>query len=104
MSAAATLALSLLAMIPGATGDRTTNLGPAIEVQRGYAHAVQPFVRSGPARTPARLSGASAWSCRAVAGGGITCTARRTTRTSTASIRYTAGSKRSSAVVDVAPR
>lgn len=104
MTAAAMLALTAIGMIPGATGDTPSAFAPAVESPAPrVAHATAAFVRSRPARTPARpLLGWSPWTC---AGGPrlLTCTASRTTPRLAAVVRYRATPTRSMVVVDVGP-
>lgn len=98
MSALAALVLTFAAAIPGATGDRTTNLGPAVEVTPTTAHAAQPFARNATPRAPRRITGWAPWTCRRTPAR-IACATSRTGVLS-GSASYTATRRASSVVVD----
>lgn len=99
MSALAAMVMTLAAAIPGATGDRTTNLGPAVEVTPTTSHLTQPFVRDAAPRAPRRVTGWAPWTC-ARSGGRIACATSRTTFRLSGVASYMATRRASSVVVD----
>lgn len=98
MSALAALVLSFAAAIPGATGDQTGTLGPAVEVRPTTAHLSAPFVRNAAPRAPRRITGWAPWNC-ARTRVRITCSTSRVGVLS-GSAGYTATKRASSVVVD----